>query len=111
MKWRYRIEWRDEQRLKPLLKEWSSGWDYWLFVKGTVAEQLMNEQIKEKKEQLRRGNMVWDKVAADGFPMRHRERWKNDAMERLAEKHQEDYDNKNFEVSMVAKTCTCEMGL
>ena len=99
MKWRYRIEWRDEKRLKPLLKEWISGWDYWLFVKGSVSEKLEIERVEKLKAELKKGKMVWEKVQADGFPMSNRQRWKADAMDRVAKKHQEDYDNKTFEVS------------
>lgn len=99
MKWRFRIEWRNEKRLKPLLKEWLSGWDYWLFVKGTVREQLENEKIERLKQDLRKGNMVWEKVEADGLPKSNRHRWKADAMDQIARKHQEDYEKKTFEVS------------
>ncbi|CAJ1930277.1 unnamed protein product [Cylindrotheca closterium] len=97
MKWRYRIEWREEKRLKPLLKEWISGLEYWLFIKGTVREKLENERIEKLKADLKKGNMVWEKVHADSFPMSNRQRWKTDAMDRIAKKHQEDYDNNTFE--------------
>lgn len=98
MKWRYRIEWRDEKRMKPLLKEWISGWDYWLFLKGTVSEKLETERVEALKADLKKGNMVWEKVQVDGFPLSNRRRWKADAMDMIANKHQEDYDNKTFEV-------------
>lgn len=109
MKWRFRIEWRNEKRLKPLLREWFSGLGYWLFIKGTVREQLENEEIQRRKKELKKGKTVWEKVQADGFPMSRRKRWKADAMERIAKKHQEDYEKKTFEVSF-SKPNSLEVG-
>lgn len=99
MKWRYRIEWRDDRRLKPLLKQWTSGLGHWWLVKGSVTEKLSQEKIEHLRKAGMKGKTVWERMKADGLQNSNRDQWKNEAMERLATKHQEDYDNKHFEVS------------
>lgn len=91
------MEWRDEKRLGPLLNEWNAGWDYWLLIKGTVTEKLNLEMIEQKREATMEGSLILDRLKDDGKPNVKREQWKKLAMERVAEKHQQDYDNKDFE--------------
>ena len=99
MKWRYRLEWRDEKRLVPLLKEWNSGWGYWLFIQGTVNEKLALELREEQKRGDMAGLNIFDRLKDDGIPRSDRDEWKTAAMERLAQKHQSDYDNDDYAVS------------
>jgi hypothetical protein len=100
MKWRYRLEWRDERRLRPLLQDWNSGWGYWLLTKGTVSEKLNLEMIERKHDATMEGLRIFDRLKDDGMPNTRRDRWKRQAMKRLATKHQEDYDSKDYEVCM-----------
>jgi hypothetical protein len=104
MKWRYRIEWRDGTRLRPLLKEWNSGWGYWWLIKGTVTEKLNKELIEQRKKAELEGQTVWDRMKEDGMPKSNRDQWKREAMGRLGKTHQEDYDKKNYEVRTSAGT-------
>jgi hypothetical protein len=104
MKWRYRLEWQENKRLKQLFKEWNQGWGYWILAKGSVAEKLAIELRKGRKKQAMQGLRVLDRVQEDlagtpeGTPMPDRNRWKADAMKRVAGKHQEDYDNNDYQV-------------
>lgn len=104
MKWRYRLEWRDDRRLSVHLEEWRRGWLYWLRSKGSVNEKLLMEARESQKKAELQGEMILDKLQReledtpngieDFIP---REQWQQDAMERLAQKHQEDYNRKDFE--------------
>jgi hypothetical protein len=104
MKWRYRLEWRENKRLKQLFKEWNQGWGYWLLAQGSVTEKLAIELRKGRKKEAMRGLTVLDRVQEDldgtpeGTPIPDRNQWKADAMKRIAEKHQEDYDSKDYQV-------------
>ena len=99
MKWRYRLEWRDEKRLMPLLKEWNSGWGYWLFIQGTVNEKLALELREEQKRADMVGLNIFDRLKDDSMPRSNRDEWKKAAMDRLAQKHQSDYEKNDFAVS------------
>eukprot|EP00980_Cylindrotheca_fusiformis_P003164 scaffold721_cov131-Cylindrotheca_fusiformis.AAC.54 len=96
-KWRYRIEWREEKRLRPVLKKWKSSLGHWWLVKGSVAEKLEQEHVKQLRESMMKGKRVWEKMEEDGLPKPDRNQWKRDAMERIAQKHQEDYDSGEFD--------------
>lgn len=103
--WRYRLEWREPKRIQTTLQEWRKGFWYWFFFTGGVQDKLRREfQIKRKSEAERRGLTVQQRIAKDlksnpGAPVQDRTLWKEQAMDRLARKHQKDYDKKTFEVS------------
>lgn len=90
--------------MRPLLKEWNSGWGYWWLIKGTVTEKLNQELIEQRKKAELEGQTVWDRLKEDGIPKSNRDQWKRKAMERLGKIHQEDYDNKDYEVCTSAGT-------
>jgi hypothetical protein len=110
MMWRYRLEWRDNKRLNQLLKEWNKDWGYWWLAKGSVTEKINLELREKQKNADMQGLTVLDRIQEDldstpeGTPMPDRDQWKADAMKRVAQKHQEDYERDEFEVN----TCTFE---
>jgi hypothetical protein len=110
MMWRYRLEWRDNKRLNQLLKEWNKDWGYWWLAKGTVTEKINLELREKQKNADMQGLTVLNRIQKDlestpeGTPMPDRDQWKADAMNRLAQKHQEDYEKDKFEVN----TCIFE---
>jgi hypothetical protein len=106
MMWRYRLEWRDnDKRPWQLFKEWNKGWGYWWLAKGSVTEKLALAVREWRKREAMQGLTVLDRIQKDlagtpgGTPSPDRDQWKTDAMKRIAEKHQSDYDKKDFEVS------------
>lgn len=108
MKWRYRLEWREEnKRLREVYKEWNDGLGYWLFAEGTVTEKLNLELLEGRRREAMQGMTVLDKIRQDlvgnpgGISLVDRKKWKTDAMERIAKKHQDDYDRKDYQVSAV----------
>jgi hypothetical protein len=70
-----------------------------------VQEKLALEVRDGKKREALEGRTVLDQVQKNldltrvGTPAPDRDVWKVDAMKRIAEKHQSDYDMKDFEVS------------
>ena len=50
MKWRYRLEWRDDQRVGETIKGWKEGWFYWLFIQGRVRDKIEKERIKTRRK-------------------------------------------------------------
>lgn len=98
MKWRYRLEWRDEKRLLQLLREWKSGLPYWFFREGTVNEKLILDLREARTGRASmEGNHILDRLKVDDMPMFDRDQLKVDAMKRLAEKHQADYESGSYE--------------
>lgn len=105
MKWRYRLTWREPKRLGQLVKEWKKDWAYWWLAKGTVREQLSRDVQEARRKEAMEGRGILDRISKDitenqddAF-VTDRDQWKKDAMERIAKKHQEDYDSKEFDVS------------
>ena len=107
MQWRYRLEWRENKRLNQLVKEWDDGFGYWLLSEGTVREKLAKELREKQKSEAMKGVTLLDRMqkvldsTPTGTPMRNRDDWKPDAMKRIAEKHQEDYDKSDYQVRLL----------
>jgi hypothetical protein len=103
--WRYRLAWREPKRIRTTLQEWRTGFWYWFFFTGGVQDKLRREVERNRKSQAEsRGLTVWQRIAEDrkknpDAPVPDRTLWKQQAMDRLARKHQKDYDRKKFEVS------------
>jgi hypothetical protein len=105
MTWRYRLNWREPKRLGQLVNAWNKDWVYWWLAKGSVKEQLSRDVQEARKKEAMQDLTVWDRIAKDiaenrdyAF-VRDRDEWKKDAMERLAQTHQNEYDSKHFDVS------------
>lgn len=135
MKWRYRLEWRedrDTKRVGQVLRKWRKSLGYWLFLEGKVQEKLWQERKQSIKESLTteewnlkdrildeirdtnpgaldNDDGTW-KVYLQNLPPLGQ--GKKNSMKRLAEKHQQDYDLKEFEDPLgVAVQQTLGIGL
>lgn len=106
--WRYRLAWREPKRIRTTLKELRKGFWYWFFFTGGVQDKLRRDFVSNRKSQAeQRGLTVLQRIAEDrkknpDAPVPDRTMWKQQAMDRLARKHQKDYDRKKFEVSPVS---------
>jgi hypothetical protein len=107
--WRYRLAWREPKRIRTTLQEWRTGFWYWFFFTGGVQDKLRREVESNRKSQAEsRGLTVWQRIAEDikkspDAPVPDRTLWKQQAMDRLARKHQKDYDRKKFEVRPILR--------
>ena len=107
-KWRYKLRWREPQRVHTTLRKWWDDFWYVLFFRGSVDEKLRQDQQRRLRENgaKARGLTVLQKVAAEDPLMNpsgnDRTQWKIKAMERIAQKHQEDYSIGSFDVSTTA---------
>jgi hypothetical protein len=114
MKWRYRLEWREDKRLGEVISEWKEGWGYWMFIEGSVSEQLELEEREGRQQEIVKATSVLDKISKEldetpeNTPIPNRDKWKTTAMDHLAKIHQTEYENngaitvrtKWFEVKM-----------
>jgi len=102
-KWRYRLEWREPERIMETLSKWKGGFSYWLLFEGGVEDQLRKEfQANQKSAAYRQGSSVFQRVeqemkANPDAPRPDSTRWKAQAMETLAAKHENDYNSGTFE--------------
>lgn len=102
--WRYRLRWRPPERIAATLNQWRKRFWYWFFFAGSVPDKLRREYGgKRQSEAHRQGLTVLQRVQEEQrkdpyAPKPDSTRWKSRAMERLAEKHQRDYDSGSFEV-------------
>lgn len=102
--WRYKFTWREPQRIRVTLDQWRRGFLYWLLFSGSVEEKLRKEyRSKRQSETKSRGLTVLQRVAEEraknpNAPMPDRTQWKKNAMDKVAQKHQDDYALKTFEV-------------
>lgn len=120
MKWRYRLEWRDDEdteRIGEIFRKRRKSFWYWLFLEGKVSDQLWRESKRNLKESQRSQEWnIMDRIPDDmrTIPQTQipHEEWKTIAMKRIAEKHQQDYDLKDFEDPLgVALQQTLGIGL
>ena len=115
--WRYRLEWQENpQRIGQAFSKWKSNLVYWLFFEGRAQDQLIQEQ--QRKLETSGSSIDWnikDRILQEvgkGLPYVPRDEWKRNAMERVAEKHQADYDRKSFDDPLgVAVQQTLGIGL
>lgn len=102
-KWRYRLEWREPERIMETLSKWKGGFSYWLLFEGGVEDQLRKEfQQNQKSAAYREGLTVLQRVEQEmkdnpGAPRQDSTKWKENAMKKLAAKHEADYKSKEFE--------------
>ena len=115
--WRYRVEWQENpQRIGQAFNRWKSNLVYWLFFEGRAQDKLVQEQ----RSQLQSSSVSTDWSIKDrilreiekGLPYVPQDQWKRNAMERVAEKHQADYDRNSFDDPLgVAVQQTLGIGL
>lgn len=107
-KWRYKLRWREPQRVNVTLKTWWNDFWYSLFLRGSVDEKLRQDRKRrlDVGSVKARGLTVLQRVAAEHPAMnssgKDRTQWKINAMNRLAQKHQEDYSIGSYDVSQTA---------
>jgi hypothetical protein len=109
-RWRYCLKWREPKRIGVVLEQWWNRFWYWLFLKGSVDEKLQQESeklLRGGSSVQSRGLSVWQRVATEPstYSGMDRTQWKTKAMERIARKHQYDYDRGSFDVSDQAFAC------
>ena len=98
MQWRYKLTWREPERIRVTLDRWRGEFWYWLFLKGSVQEKLSKEAAGRFKSEVQsRGLTIWQRLAKEraqypDAPLPDRTKWKENAMKRVAEWHQQDYD-------------------
>jgi hypothetical protein len=122
-KWRYRLGWRDPQRLHVTLKKYPNDLSYWLFLKGGAEDQF-EEQTKRlyNSRFLMSENFILNKLKKDresgpsASKNTDRESWKPQAMEKLRQEHEQDYLANNKTLSFkdplgVALQQTLNVGL
>jgi len=101
-KWRYRLRWREPERIHVVMDKIADNWAYWFFVKGSVEDKLEKEDAAQRKKELDNSSTkIWQLAEIDMelnpfAPQPNRDTWKEEAMERVAKIHQRDYDDKNF---------------
>jgi hypothetical protein len=104
-RWRYRLKWREPMRIGVVLNHWWNRFWYWLFLEGSIDEKLQQESrklLRSGTSVKSRGLTVWQRAATEPstyYSGRDRSQWKTKAMERIARKHQYDYDRRSFDVS------------
>lgn len=97
--WRYRLTWREPQRVHVIVNNLRSKLEYWLFVAGSVQDKLQKETEAERIKHLQSsGGKLWDMIKKDqdqnlNPKISDRTQWKKQAMDRLADIYQKDYDN------------------
>lgn len=102
-KWRYRLEWREPERIMETISRWKGGFSYWLLFQGGVEDQLRKEfQATQKSAAHREGLTVLQRVKQEmkdnpDAPRLDSTKWKENAMKNLAEKHEADYKSGKFE--------------
>lgn len=102
-KWRYRLEWREPERIMETLSKWKGGFSYWLLFEGGVEDQLRKEfRAKQKNAAYRQGLTVLQRVEQEmkenpDAPKPDRTKWKEQAMEKEALKHEADYKSGTYE--------------
>ena len=102
-KWRYRLHWREPERILVTLSNWKGGFWYWLLFVGGVEDQLRKEfQKNQKTAAHREGLTVLQRVKREmeenpDAPRQDSTRWKTNAMEKLAAKHKADYESGTFD--------------
>lgn len=107
--WRYWLTWREPKRIRVTLDQVFGGFWHWFLFSGSVEDKLRKEyRGKFQSEIKRRGLTVLQRVAEDQANLRSpaiadRSLWKQNAMIKIAEDHQNSYDLKSFDVS--AKKC------
>lgn len=103
--WRHQLQWREPVRIGRIVSNPLGNFLYWLFLSGSVEEQLYLEETKRIAEEVRHGVdsvNIWKKVKESmqndppGTPPPDRRLWKKQSMDRIAKYHQEDYERKNF---------------
>jgi len=100
--WRYRLEWQEKpQRIGQALNKWRSNLAYWLFLEGRTQDQLVQEQqVQREKSHNSADWSLLDRLsrgAGYGRSFVPQNEWKQNAMSRVADQHQTDYDRKSFE--------------
>jgi hypothetical protein len=110
-KWRYRLEWREPERILQTLSKWKGGFSYWLLFQGGVQDQLRKEfQATQKGAAHREGLTVLQRCEQEvqnnpDAPRPNSRLWKQKAMEKLAARHEKDYKSGGaFDVSMFMDT-------
>jgi hypothetical protein len=108
--WRFRMNWREPQRVRTTLREWRGRLAYWFFFAGSVQEKLRQQQQQDARRQSgggagevkRRGLTVVQRIkqdlgiAATSSRLTDRTKWKPQAMERLAKLHEQSYRDGSF---------------
>jgi hypothetical protein len=109
-KWRYRLEWREPERILHTLSKWKGGFSYWLLFQGGVEDQLRKEfQAFQKGAAHRQGLTVLQRCEQEmrekpDAPRPNSRLWKQNAMKKLAAKHEKSYKSGAFEVSIFIVT-------
>ena len=86
MKWRYRLEWRDDQRVGQTINGWRKGSFYWLFIQGRPADLIRKEREEARRKAAMRGNSILDRKGKDmeslpaNTPYNNHKKWKKKAM-------------------------------
>ena len=102
--WRYKISWREPERLGVTWGTWWGKLWYWWLLAGSVQEKMRQDFTTQRKAEVRsQGRTVLERMAVDlaqnpDTPMPKADQWKEIAMNRLREQHQADYDNGYFRV-------------
>ena len=109
-KWRYRLDWREPERILHTLSKWKAGFSYWLLFQGGVEDQLRKEfQAFHKGAARRQGLTVLQRCEQrmredPDAPRPNSRLWKQKAMERLAGRHDKAYKSGSFDVSLFILT-------
>lgn len=98
--WRWKLVWRDPRRILVTINEYRERFWYWFLFSGSVAEKLrIVEQEGRKHEEAASNKLkILQRVAEDrkrnpDAPLPDRTKWKQNAMNALAERHQKDYES------------------
>lgn len=102
--WRYKLSWREPERLRATLDKWRRGFWFWYFFAGSVREKLRKEYGGKIRNDVKaRGLTIPERMAEylaknPNAPLNNSTAWKENAMERLRQQHQADYDANTYYV-------------
>jgi hypothetical protein len=101
--WRWRLAWREPQRIRTTLRNWYKAVFHWFFFAGSVQDRLQRQfHSRRESEARKQGVHVLERFQAsiDMYPSTFRpdrDQWKQYAMDILARKHQNDHDQQKFD--------------
>jgi len=105
-KWRWRLAWREPQRIWFVLRMAMQDLWYWYFYSGSIDDQLLSDFRYQHRfgTAHAEGVSVLQRMAraqayAPDAPRPDRTKWKPRAMEKVAAVHKNNYERKTFVVS------------
>ena len=91
--WYSSLTWREPERMRMVIRTAKERWMYNFLFEGSVDEQLREERKRQLRKEEVEGMRVWERLEYSNATQ-----WKDNAMQRLANQHQHDYENGTYAV-------------